>query len=442
MSYTIINGNSIDELKNLPDNSIDSIVTDPPYGLSSNNYVAETIAKWIAGERDFVPDGKGFMGKSWDAFVPPPAIWDECLRVLKPGGHLLAFFGSRTQDIGALSIRLAGFEIRDSIAWLYGSGFPKSHNISKAIDKLAGAERTVIGRNPNSRENATKENTLYESGTVGKTDFITEAATDEAKTWEGWGTALKPSFEPIVMARKPLIGTVVENVLQYGAGGINIDGSRIGSGSGETKQTSYPNITGDNYNQGNEEYPNRIVVDVKDQGRWPANTLFSHTADCVQTGFIEETYSINKTEEWTGFGQKERPDYESSEQTVSTPVYDCVDGCSAKELEQQNPGASRFFYVSKANKKDRNEGEAANNHPTVKPTELMRYLVKLVTPPNGTVLDPFTGSGSTGKAAILEGFNFIGIELTPEYIPIIEARLAHAESQMQEEDDLFGTTIL
>jgi site-specific DNA-methyltransferase (adenine-specific) len=382
------------------------------------------------------------MGKSWDAFVPPPAIWDECLRVLKPGGHLLAFFGSRTQDIGALSIRLAGFEIRDSIAWLYGSGFPKSHNISKAIDKLAGAERTVIGRNPNSRENATKENTLYESGTVGKTDFITEAATDEAKTWEGWGTALKPSFEPIVMARKPLIGTVVENVLQYGAGGINIDGSRIGSGSGETKQTSYPNITGDNYNQGNEEYPNRIVVDVKDQGRWPANTLFSHTADCVQTGFIEETYSINKTEEWTGFGQKERPDYESSEQTVSTPVYDCVDGCSAKELEQQNPGASRFFYVSKANKKDRNEGEAANNHPTVKPTELMRYLVKLVTPPNGTVLDPFTGSGSTGKAAILEGFNFIGIELTPEYIPIIEARLAHAESQMQEEDDLFGTTIL
>jgi site-specific DNA-methyltransferase (adenine-specific) len=267
------------------------------------------------------------------------------------------------------------------------------------------------------------------------------ASTDDAKTWEGWGTALKPSFEPIVVARKPVIGTIVQNVLQYGTGGINIDESRIGSGTGETKQVSYPNITGDNYNQGNQEYPNRLVVDVKDQGRWPANTIFSHTEDCVQTGFAEETYVINKTEEWTGFGQKERPDYQSSSQTVSTPVYECVDGCSAKELDNQVPGASRFFYVSKANKKDRNEGEAANNHPTVKPTELMRYLVRLVTPPNGTVLDPFTGSGSTGKAAILEGFNFIGIELTSEYIPIIEARLAHAESQMQKEEDLFGSTI-
>ena len=442
MTYKIVNQSCLDALKDIPDNSIDSIVTDPPYGLSSNDYVADTIAKWIAGERDFIPDTKGFMGKSWDAFVPPPAVWDECLRVLKPGGHLLAFFGSRTQDIGALSIRLAGFEIRDSIAWLYSSGFPKSHNISKTIDRMQGAEVKVGKGFKVAGEYGNRNLRDPESQGADREEMRHSASTEDAKTWEGWGTALKPSFEPIVVARKPVIGTIAENVLQYGTGGINIGGSRIGSGTGETKQTSYPNITGDNYNQGNEEYPNRIVVEVKDQGRWPANTVFSHTEQCVQTGFMEETYVINKTEEWTGFGQKQRPDYESSEQTVSTPIYECVEGCSAKQLEEQKPGASRFFYVSKANKKDRNEGDAANNHPTVKPTELMRYLVKLVTPTGGTVLDPFTGSGSTGKAAILEGFNFLGIELTPEYIPIIEARLAHAESQMQEEDDLFGSTIL
>jgi site-specific DNA-methyltransferase (adenine-specific) len=381
------------------------------------------------------------MGKAWAAFVPPPAVWDECLRVLKPGGHLLAFFGSRTQDTGAFSIRLAGFEIRDSIAWLYSSGFPKSHNISKAIDKAQGG-KVKVGKAFKVAGEYGDRNLRDPEGLGASRDEMRHVAdTDNAKEWEGWGTALKPSFEPIIVARKPLIGTVVENVLQYGTGGMNIDASRIGSGTGETKQTSYPNITGDNYNQGNEEYPNRIVLDVTDQGRWPANTVFSHTEHCVQTGFTEETYVINKSEEWTGFGQKERPDYESSQQSVSTPVYECVDGCTARVLEDQAVGASRFFYVSKANKKDRNEGEVANIHPTVKPTELMRYLVKLVTPPNGTVLDPFTGSGSTGKAAILEGFNFIGIELTSEYIPIIEARLAHAKSQMQEEDDLFGSTI-
>jgi site-specific DNA-methyltransferase (adenine-specific) len=466
MSYVVINESCLDALKNIPDNSIDSIVTDPPYGLSSNDYVADTIAKWIAGDREFIPNGKGFMGKAWDAFVPPPAVWDECLRVLKPGGHLLAFFGSRTQDIGALSIRLAGFEIRDTIAWLYSSGFPKSHNISKAIDKVQGGEVKVGKAFKVAGEYGNRDLRNPEGLGASRDEMRHVADTNNAKEWEGWGTALKPSFEPIIVARKPLIGTVVENVLQHGTGGMNIDASRIGSGTGETKQTSYPNITGDNYNQGNEEYPNRIVVDVKDQGRWPANTVFSHTEDCVQTGFTEETYVINKTEEWTGFGQKERPDYESSEQTISTPIYECVDGCSAKELENQVPGASRFFYVSKVGKKERNEGlgdlpdhdwrndgaaipqrenrpfiPSKNHHPTVKPIALMTYLVRLVTPPNGTVLDPFTGSGSTGVACIKEGFNFIGIELTPEYIPIIEARLAYAENQMQEEDDLFGSSI-
>jgi site-specific DNA-methyltransferase (adenine-specific) len=367
----VFHGNCLEELKNLPDNSIDSIVTDPPYGLGDSNpdYIVDALKMWVSGDRSHIPAGKGFMGKSWDAFVPPPAVWDECFRVLKPGGHILVFAGARTQDLMCLSVRMAGFEIRDSISWIYGSGFPKSLDISKALDKMAGAEREVLGRNPNSRENATKKNTLYESGTVGKTDFITAPSTDAAKQWDGWGTALKPALEPIIVGRKPLSEKNVSlNVLRWGTGGINIDKSRI-------------------------------VTDT--MGRFPANLIFTHGEDCK----------------------------------VSTPLYECVDGCPVKELDGQSDGVSRFFYVAKANKKDRNEGldETANVHPTVKPTSLMAYLVKLVTPAGGTVLDPFTGSGSTGKAAILSGFHFVGVEMTDEYLPIIRGRIEHAVSVVEAE---------
>ena len=367
----VFHGNCLEELKNLPDNSIDSIVTDPPYGLGDSNpdYIVDALKMWVSGDRSHIPAGKGFMGKSWDAFVPPPAVWDECFRVLKPGGHILVFAGARTQDLMCLSVRMAGFEIRDSISWIYGSGFPKSLDISKALDKMAGAEREVLGRNPNSRENATKKNTLYESGTVGKTDFITAPSTDAAKQWDGWGTALKPALEPIIVGRKPLSEKNVSlNVLRWGTGGINIDKSRI-------------------------------VTDT--MGRFPANLIFTHGEDCK----------------------------------VSTPLYECVDGCPVKELDGQSDGVSRFFYVAKANKKDRNEGldETANVHPTVKPTSLMAYLVKLVTPAGGTVLDPFTGSGSTGKAAILSGFHFVGVEMTDEYLPIIKGRIEHAVSVVEAE---------
>jgi DNA modification methylase len=416
-SYTVHIGSNLDILPTLADNSIDAIVTDPPYGLSDNKFVADTIAKWISGERDFIPDGKGFMGKSWDAFVPPPALWDECLRVLKPGGHLLAFFGSRTQDIGALSIRLAGFEIRDSIAWMYGSGFPKSLDISKAIDKAAGAEREVLTETVEDLFGERQEKKEKPASGIGQNGAafsghaegamqreLGNPATPEAQQWEGWGTALKPAFEPVIVARKPLIGTVAENVLTHGTGGLNIDGSRIGTGTGEKKTVSYPDIRGDNYQQGKESYSERGTVEreVTDKGRWPSNVI--------------------------------------------------LDPYTAELLDEQSD-ASRFFYVAKASKRDRNEGlvkksdqrsdtaaglwaemEAPkqNFHPTVKPTDLMRYLVKLVTPPGGVVLDPFTGSGSTGKAAILEGFDFIGIELTEDYIPIIEGRLAHAEKVVAE----------
>src|SRR5690625_5566811 len=230
----------------MPPESVDAIITDPPYGLSNTTpaQVADTITKWAGGDRGHVPTGRGFMGKSWDAFVPPPAVWDECMRVLKPGGHMVVFAGSRTQDLMGLSIRLAGFEIRDSMAWLYGSGFPKSHDVSKAVDKLAGAEREVIGFRPKANNSVTSRQhhgTTEDGRTVDGRDAekaaayqarggftLTAPATPEAQQWDGWGTALKPAFEPIVLARKPLAEkTVARNVLAHGTGAINVDACRI-----------------------------------------------------------------------------------------------------------------------------------------------------------------------------------------------------------------------
>ena len=443
----VYHGSNLDVLPTLPDNSVDAIVTDPPYEL-------------------------GFMGKSWDSsgIAYSVELWQECLRVLKPGGHLLAFGGSRTWHRIAVAIEDAGFDVRDSIAWLYGSGFPKSLDISKAIDRVAGAERESLGRNPNSRENATKANTLYESGTVGKTADITEPATDEAKKWHGWGTALKPAFEPIVVARKPLVGTVAANVLAFGTGGLNIDASRIGY-QGEKPSTWF-----DQQERKNQNIPFGSTADTTEPsslGRWPANIIL----DEYTAGLLDEQSGVSKPKpERSGIrGGKQHFEGGWNKKSIGTWVADL------------GGGASRFFYVAKASKKDRNEGledlegkeigakdnglgrtcatcsasvldgcECAdrtfvnptrqNFHPTVKPTALMEYLVKLVTPLGGTVLDPFTGSGSTGKAALLNGFKFIGIELTADYLPIIEGRLKHAaetyanqatEEETKEQETLF-----
>jgi site-specific DNA-methyltransferase (adenine-specific) len=446
MTYQILKGNSLDLLPTLADNSIDAIVTDPPYGLGNPDpdYIIKAIQQWASGDRSHIPEGRGFMGKSWDSFVPPPAIWDECLRVLKPGGHLLAFAGTRTYDLMGISIRMAGFEIRDSIGWVYGSGFPKSLDVSKAIDKQAGAEREVLGRNPNSREQATKENTLYESGTVGKTAFETKAATPEAKQWQGWGTALKPALEPIVVARKPLIGTVAENVLTHGTGGLNIDASRIGTEQRTNQPAGNKQDSKGVYKFSNDEVDAFNGTEATTvQGRWPANLILDeYTAELLDE---QSGQSFSRTGGVSTAGKS--ASFMSGGVLKETP----------RTGHNDSGGASRFFYVAKASKRDRNEGledlPAKNNsdwpqsldgndsrgaeprqnfHPTVKPTELMRYLVKLVTPPGGTVLDPFTGSGSTGKAAILEGFDFIGIELTEDYWPIIEGRLKHAEAKVAE----------
>jgi len=577
MTYQILKGNSLDLLPTLADNSIDAIVTDPPYGLGNPDpdYIIKAIQLWASGDRAHIPEGKGFMGKSWDSFVPPPAIWDECLRVLKPGGHLLAFAGTRTYDLMGISIRMAGFEIRDSIGWVYGSGFPKSLDISKAIDKNNGRQfedTYALGRHIRERRKALslsrdevnswfgyksgiqhweaqdlnnaqpptqvdylilkdrlglsdefdrlvarieaereivgqKKNAMAGWNMDGTTKFvdrdITAPSTPEAKQWQGWGTALKPALEPIVVARKPLIGTVAENVLTHGTGGLNIDASRI-SGVTEKEMNWTPQRQhSDNPIQMGGAKTGDVISMYKPGGRWPANLILSHTESCQPTGKTIKsktgagkrtaTFGTQDTQSggdgsggWSGY------EYE-------TEVYECVEGCPVKTLDEQSGisksqggnqnnrktkdsfisgtsatlssvpsgyldtgGASRFFYVAKASKRDRNEGledlEATriwdtsrkpenigsntpqnrstqprqNFHPTVKPTELMRYLVKLITPPGGTVLDPFTGSGSTGKAAILEGFDFIGIELTEDYWPIIEGRLKHAEAKVAE----------
>jgi site-specific DNA-methyltransferase (adenine-specific) len=455
MTYQILKGNSLDLLPTLADNSIDAIVTDPPYGLGNPDpdYIIKAIQLWASGDRAHIPEGKGFMGKSWDSFVPPPAIWDECLRVLKPGGHLLAFAGTRTYDLMGISIRMAGFEIRDSIGWVYGSGFPKSLDVSKAIDKAAGAEREVIDTlvSPFKIDTGAADaeysfmhgtTTMDDKGY--RTTDITAPSTPEAQQWQGWGTALKPALEPIVVARKPLIGTVAENVLTHGTGGLNIDASRIGS---ETRtQTITEKGFGQNFMDDNWQ-PSGNSYDKTVQGRWPANLILDeYTAELLDEQSGESKSSVF---------QAKKPNNPETSWKMTSQHYAPNGGYT------DLGGASRFFYVAKASKRDRNEGledleaqrhsdrelddgaggdnprNRTNNakqnfHPTVKPTALMQYLVKLVTPPGGTVLDPFTGSGSTGKAAILEGFQFIGIELTEDYWPIIEGRLKHAEAKVAE----------
>jgi DNA modification methylase len=419
MTYQILLGNNLDILPTLPDNSVDSIVTDPPYEL-------------------------GFMGKKWDSsgIAYSVELWQQCLRVLKPGGHLLAFSGSRTYHRMVVAIEDAGFEIRDMISWISNKTFPKSLNIGKAIDKVAGAKRTILGidkvrgNSPSMMGRTDPTNPEYDGSTVGVgTTYITAPATEEAKQWDGWGTGLKPTVEPIAMARKPVEGTVANNVLKWGTGGLNIDGSRIGYGSDYDKkhQEDIRKGSGTFFGGNGESKSEQVTM----QGRWPANIILDpYTAELLdeQSG-LSSSKAANRGLRYSGnHGGLAGQNKEYKEGT------DGIRGFT------DSGGASRFFYVAKASKRDRNEGlEASNTHPTVKPTTLMEYLIKLVTPPGGVVLDPFTGSGSTGKAAILQGFDFIGIEMTQEYLPIIEGRLKHAEqlvAEAKEQDKLKENEVL
>lgn len=347
------------------------------------------------------------MGKRWDYDVPQAEVWREVLRVLKPGGHLLAFAGTRTQHRMAVAIEDAGFEIRDMIVWVYGSGFPKSLDVSKAIDKAAGAEREVLGVIPDrwtGKGNALNFSTDRPQSEV----LVTGApATPEAQQWQGWGTALKPALEPITVARKPLAGTVAQNVLQHGTGGLNVDGCRVGTeqqvnGPGSPTSASRKSRVAAGYRHDAGLGPGSDGGAVT--GRWPANLI--HDGGDEVVGLFPLTVS-GKPSGKRGF----------SNHNVAY-----ADAAAGSDLTGygDSGSAARFFYCAKASKADRGEG---NTHPTVKPTDLMRYLCRLVTPPGGVVLDPFMGSGSTGKAALLEGFQFIGIEREPEYLSIAKSRI-------------------
>jgi len=388
----LLKGNCLELLAEMPDNSVDSIVTDPPYEL-------------------------GFMGKSWDnsGIAYSVELWSQALRVLKPGGHLLAFGGSRTYHRLASAVEDAGFEIRDQIMYLYGSGFPKSLDVSKAIDKAAGAERPREA--PQSRKEA--------SIAIAKNGFGADGwspQTKDAQTWQGWGTALKPAHEPIVVARKPLIGTVATNVLTYGTGALNIDGSRVGYAN-ETDGGDWERFKGHQQKSGDfqkvraetDGTQKERVDNGKQEGRWPANVIHDGSEEVL------EGFPITGPSKASMRGARSLP-FDQRGNTYEDSV---------RGIDDLGGSAARFFYCAKVSKSERNAGLEGlpNFHPTVKPMALMRYLVKLVTPPNGTVLDPFLGSGTTAVAAILEGFNWMGCEMTEDYWPIIEARVAWAEAQ-------------
>jgi len=373
LSYEVLHGDCREVMAGMDECSVDSIVTDPPYGLS-------------------------FMGKGWDKGVPGVEFWVEALRVAKPGAHLLAFGGTRMVHRLAVAIEDAGWEIRDRIHWVYGSGFPKSHNVSKAIDKAAGVmNHQSSGFNTaGGKENYSKQDKYFRADY----GYVHTHVTPAAHQWDGWGTALKPAVEPIILARKPFKGTVAANVLEWGTGAINVDGCRV---PGDDHAHAWDSPVRTNIGASGNQYISngtQHLVDIsqnRPSGRFPANL--------IHDGSDEAT---------AGMGD-----------------------------------ASRYFYCAKASKKDRDAGlrdwrETAvhrygagigeghtpdapamnkNHHPTVKPTDLMAYLCRLITPPGGTVLDPFNGSGSTGKAAVREGFNYIGCELDPEYVEIARARI-------------------
>ena len=406
----IYNEDCLEGMKLLDDNSIDNIVTDPPYEL-------------------------GFMGKKWDntGISYNIELWKECLRILKPGGHLLAFGGTRTYHRMACAIEDAGFEIRDQMQWIYGSGFPKSHDISKAIDKQAGAEREVVGtyQHPDGKPRNIDNHKANKDARIADQEWgmkqsgfqpITAPATPEAQQWEGWGTALKPANEPIVVARKPISEkTIAENVLKWGTGGINIDDCRIAYDISDTNPATNPLYRKENgykTNYGIDSNPSAYALkkeegtmNINNQGRFPANVILDEEAGKMldkQSGVLKSGKHSEK--------EKNRK----------------AKGMFAGGIATENNwygdlgGASRFFYCAKASKKERGEG---NNHPTVKPVSLIKYLVTLVTPPDGVCLDPFMGSGTTAIACINTNRNFIGFELDKHYCEIANERVRKAVAE-------------
>jgi site-specific DNA-methyltransferase (adenine-specific) len=482
MSLLVINGNNIELLKQYPDNYFDSVVTDPPYGLGKEPDAAELMKDWIEQGYHEIK-GTGFMGKEWDAFVPQPLFWKEVFRVLKHGGHIVAFYGTRTYDWGVMAMRFAGFEVRDCIQWLYGTGFPKSHNISKAIDKLNGVQ-SIKGELK--FKGGTQLGVINDDSWKPKDVYEEFANSEDAKNWEGWGSALKPANEPIVLARKPLEKglSIAENVLKWGTGGINIDGCRITTSDklvagGNLRINSGDTREGKSLGMFQDGTQNTFVQN--DLGRFPANIILTHHPECECKGLKKvksEEEEEETIEDWSCHPDcpikilDEQSGVLKSgkmKQRIEGGQYNVYGKMYPRDVETigDSGGASRFFYVAKASKSERNkglegfadkysasaefrpnhmekaiEGDSGNPygrwtpiknfHPTVKPVKLMQYLVRLVTPPNGKVLDPFCGSGTTGIACKIEGFEFVGMEQDPEYTKIAEARIKNWEEEKEE----------
>lgn len=401
---TLLLGDSLERLKELPDNSVDACVCDPPYGLA-------------------------FMNKKWDYDVPKVELWREVYRVLKPGGHLLSFGGTRTYHRMTVNIEDAGFEIRDQIMWIYGSGFPKSTNVALRIDKESGA---IKDRGGVKMKMGHGDSGITKPSTGSEAFPIYESKSDSAKQWQGWGTALKPAVEPIVMARKPLEKslTVAANVLKHGTGAINVDASRIGSvGGGQNGKSGDKPGSGWNIKA--------IPKATTPQGRWPANVLLG--CDC--TAFMEsdddsfhyDTCAVKMLDEQSGnlAGRGSSLKAELRNAIDSGEMFSGFKNRGVQKQENNGGGASRFFYVAKASKRER----LGSKHPTIKPQKLLRYLVKMVCPPGGTVLDPFMGSGTTGVACAIEGFNFIGIDREEEYFNDAKRRIEHWSNEKDEPEN-------
>ena len=504
--YQILCGNNIDKLKEISDNYFDSVVTDPPYGLGKEPNAAEMLKAWV--ETGYLEiNGKGFMGKEWDAFVPQPLFWKEVFRVLKPGGHIVAFYGTRTYDWGVMAMRLAGFEIKDQLSWNYGSGFPKSFNIAKKIDEILGNEREIVGidNNPERFKNYKEQDGLERKNFNNK-------ITKGNSIYEGYGTALKPAFEPIVLARKPLEKglNIAQNVIKWRTGGINIDGCRINT-SDNLNGGSYGNSERENDSFFKGKKPAGAGDFIQPEGRFPSNLIMSHHSDCCFKGLKkvgkgerknhEDGEITNASDGWHNNNKSmfthKNSDVIASYGEETVEDWACVDSCPIKILDEQSGilksgnlksdiytkdrendsifagggkfthkgyladkgGASRFFYCAKASKSERNFGldgmdekrssnfgsngfssanpnhsTQSNFHPTVKPVKLLQYLARLITPTNGKVLDPFNGSGTTGIACVLEGFEYTGLELDEEYCKISEARIK-AWNEIEEYED-------
>lgn len=469
----------------MPDSSVDSMVTDAPYGLADFDArtVAETLLKWLTTDRMAAPAGRGFMGKQWDAFIPPPGIWDEAFRVLRPGAFLLCFAAPRTYDLMALSIRLAGFEVRDSIDWIFGTGFPKSIDMARDVEMHLCHKK---GRHFDKH--------LPAKGKRKRGDHLCVAGKDEVTEFlRGWGSALKPSHEPIVMARKPLHGTYAANALEHRTGGLNIGASRIGTTKAVpvSESTSHSVVAfgrglGPGGGQGSGFDPNI--------GRWPSNVVFQHQDECGAK--CAPGCPVAELDRQSGETGAFAPVRGTEPSAAVTPAG--ITGERARVLgafHGDSGGASRFFYAAKPTREERDFGCAAlpsrasldtvgreldsigvqnpragagrgagrtvrqeggaphtegvllakNHHPTVKSWDLMRYLVRLVTPAGGVTLDPFAGSGTSGMAAVAEGFRFIGCELAlehPEYLDIARARILAAELHKHEPQSVDDSTAL